>query len=78
MGNAIERFAICHLSAVTFRYSKSDSVSVSNLTGGNRENGERRPALFSLFSLFPPVEALRKTKLRQDPNPSRLASHVAI
>src|SRR5260370_18120120 len=32
-----------------------------NLTGGNRENGERSPAL---FSLFPPVGTLKKTKLR--------------
>jgi len=29
-------------------------------TGGNRENGERKPAL---FSLFPPVRVLKKTKL---------------
>jgi hypothetical protein len=41
--------------------SEKGAVSFWNSTGGNRENGERKPALFSLFPL---VRVLRKTQLR--------------
>jgi hypothetical protein len=35
---------------------------ILNSTGGNRENGARKPAL---FSLFPPVRVHKKTKLSE-------------